>query len=136
MRVVPAHGTMDLMRHIVIRAVEDGKPARYRTSSGWSDEPGRAEYYDLDTDMSVLVRDVLGCYRGPAAGTVRIEPVVIEIAVESFVEGHPDWLNALRAHALKKLTPMEIEALGVEQHALFQKMGEPEPKKRGRRASA
>lgn len=124
------------MRHIVIRAVEDGKPAQYLASTGWTLDPGRATYHEPDGDMSVLVKAALSAYSRGMSTDVRVEPVLLSLTVEPFVDGNPDWLNALRAHAIKKLTPIEIEALGVEQHALFAKMAEPEPKKRGRRASA
>lgn len=112
----------------------DGKYLYYSaTSTPWTEHPGRARYYD--PDMENLAKTISGIYAKHSnlmAEMVRIEPVLVEVMVEEFVDGNPDWLNAVRSHAVTKLTPIEIDALGLESHSLFQKMAQ-QPKKRGRR---
>lgn len=112
---------------IVIRALKDGEPPVYASSNGWTEHPGRAMYYPTNGNVKDLVRTVISCYtrQGTASnGFTRIEPVVVNISMKTYDTTDAHWLNAVREQAIMKLTPIEIDALDVGQHALFVKLAQ------------
>lgn len=111
---------------IVIRALKEGEPPVYASTNGWTEHPGRAMYYSTNSNVKDLVKTVISCY-GRATGITsdtKIEPVVVCLGMKPFDTSDPHWINAVREHAIMKLTPIEVDALDVGQHALFVKLAQ------------
>lgn len=115
-----------MVKHVIIRAVDEGK-TMYATQTGWSEYPGRAFYFPYEnTNFDKLANTLISRHQGAHkfSDHVKIEPVVLKTDVEDFSDDNSELTNAIRKIAVGKLSKIEIDALGLESHALFVKMGQ------------
>jgi len=87
------------------------------------EHPKDAFHFDFDTDKSELVsfldryKSVLSKYDADTVSFVIYETALYEVDVTDY-----EWSTALQRNAVKKLSTMEIRALGVEKFEIERRM--------------
>ena len=85
--------------------------------------PGEAFQFDLDIEKSELVslldryRNILSKYEADSVAFMIYETSLHEVDITEY-----DWATALQRNAVKKLSTMEIKALGVEKFEIERRM--------------
>lgn len=88
------------------------------------ENPSDAFHFDFDADKSELVslldryKNILSKYEADTVAFVIYETALYEVDVTEY-----EWSTALQRNAVKKLSTMEIKALGVEQFEIERRMG-------------